>query len=72
MQKIEELETTLSQFQGLQEVKFSIYAFIQLLKVWKEEEKQNLPYAPVLDYLMILLNNHFVKCSLYMKRPAQV
>ena len=47
MQKIEELETTLSQFQGLQEVKFSIYAFIQLLKVWKEEEKQNLPYAPV-------------------------
>lgn len=47
MQKIEELESILEHFQGLQEVKISIHALIRLLQVWKEEEKQNIPFSPV-------------------------
>jgi len=47
MQIIEELEYKLDQFQGLNEVKLSIHAFIRLLQVWKQEEKQNMIYTPV-------------------------
>ncbi|MBR1528770.1 MAG: TerD family protein [Oscillospiraceae bacterium] len=47
MQTIEELEYKLDQFQGLQEMKISIHAFIRLLQVWKQEEKQEIIYTPV-------------------------
>lgn len=44
---IENLEEKLKAFQGLEEVKINMQAFIQLLKVWKEEEHQQIAYSPV-------------------------